>query len=134
MRDVRTCFDDAVADVGGFVALDYSSKVRIELPKPILAPGQDKSEQKKTTNSEGNLIAPDKGDMFDRVAACQEADRLVTECNAKNLGADKPWVKYGGFSKPLPPLPTPPKGYKLDASESVCKVVIEWQNFCRTHK
>lgn len=133
-RDVRTCFDDALADVGGFVALDHSSKVRIELPKPILAPGQDKSEQKKTANSEGNLMAPDKGDMLDRVAACQEADRLVTECNARNLGTDKPWVKYGGFSKPLPFLPTPPKGYKLDASESVCKVVIEWQNFCRKHK
>jgi hypothetical protein len=38
VRDVRTCFDDALADVGGFVALDYSSKIRIELPKPVLAP------------------------------------------------------------------------------------------------
>jgi hypothetical protein len=113
---VRTCFDDALADVAGFVALDHSSKIRIELPKPVLATGQAKNEQKNVTDSEGNLLAPDKGDVFDRIAACQEADRLVTECNAKNLGTNKPWVKYGGFSKPLPSLPTPPKGYKLDAS------------------
>ena len=134
VRNVRTCFDDALADVAGFVALDYSSKIRIELPKPVLATGQAKNEQKNVTDSEGNLLAPDKGDVFDRIAACQEADRLVTECNAKNLGTNKPWVKYGGFSKPLPSLPTPPKGYKLDASESVCKVAIEWQNFCRKQK
>ncbi|MGC2830706.1 MAG: hypothetical protein WB994_13795 [Candidatus Acidiferrum sp.] len=134
VRDVRTCFDDAIADVDGFVALDYSSKIRIELPKPVLATGQAGNEEKKATIRERNLLAPDKGDLLDRVAACREADRLITECNAKNLGADKPWVKYGGFSKPLPSLPTPPQGYKLDASESVCKVAIEWQNFCRTHK
>jgi len=81
------------------------------------------------------LLAPDKGDVFDRVAGCEEADRLLSLCKSKNIKSDqKPWVTYGGFSKPLPTLPVPPAGYKLEASESVCGIAVEWKNFCRQPK
>lgn len=35
-RDSQTCYNDAVGTVSGFLALDYSNNIRIDLPKPAL--------------------------------------------------------------------------------------------------
>ena len=37
-RDSQTCYNDAVGSVSGFLALDYSNHIRIDLPKPSLMP------------------------------------------------------------------------------------------------
>ena len=129
-RDESTCFNDAFGDTTGFVALDDESKTRLNLPKPALATGKKANGQEKKAEGKASpLLAPDRGDIFDRVAACEEADRLVSLCRRQNFKLPKDSF----VPDTLRDLPQPPKGFKLDPSVDTCELAGEWQNYCRVH-
>ena len=73
----------------GFVALDYENKLRVNLLKPALTAARKENAQ---GSKASRLLPPNEGDIFDRVAACQGADRLVSLCSS---------------------LPPPPKGLSI---------------------
>jgi hypothetical protein len=128
-RDPQTCYNDNLGEVKGFLALDYKNQIRIELPKPTL------HATPANPPVQGKDLPPDKGDVFDRVAACDRAEHLTTSCKAKNIsvGKDNP-AYYDGWQDPLPLLPVPPNSYELDPSPQVCGIVYQWRNFCRAQK
>lgn len=132
-RDEPTCFHDAFGDVSGFVALDEDNKVQLNLTKPTLVTAKD---EKGTGESKAeSLSKPDRGDVFDRAAACQQADEFVALCKKKNIRPPPgSFAAYGGYADHLPEWTSPPTGYKLDATPQSCEVAMEWQNFCRRVK
>lgn len=131
----RECFNDAFGHSSGFVGFDYATHTRVDLPKPEYAGGPD--DAKATPNSAG-VTAPDKeSNGYDKVYACGVADHLVTNCKTHHfLPLKVPGDPYAdlAFSKPLPLLPMPPRGYALDPSPSTCRVANEWHNYCRSIK
>lgn len=128
-RDGPTCFKDAFGDVTGFVGFDDSTHTRLNLPKPVFYGGSSAP-----VNASKDL-PPDKGDIFNRVAGCQKAERLANLCKAQHINVGKDNVAfYNGWETPLPSLPTPPTGYELDPSPSDCGTAYQWQNFCRAQK
>ena len=135
-RDSRKCYDDAVGSVNGFLALDYNNHMRIELPKPALAPTPpNPSVQVKSQPSDKAGLPPDKGDIFDRVAACQRGERLAKACKAQHFTVGKDnFAYYDGWETPLPSLPVPPASYELDPNQADCGTAYQWQNFCRSKK
>jgi hypothetical protein len=132
-REEPTCFHDAFGDVSGFVALDEGNRVQLNLPKPTLVVPKDEK-GRNGTKAEG-LSRPDQRDVFDRAAACQQADEFVALCKKQNV---KPtpgsFAAYGGYADHLPKSAKPPSGYKLDPTPQSCEVAMEWQNFCRRGK
>jgi len=135
-RDSRKCYDDAVGSVNGFLALDYNNHMRIELPKPALAPTPPNTPvQVKSKLSDKAGLPPDKGDIFDRVAACQRGERLAKACKAQHFTVGKDnFAYYDGWETPLPSLPVPPASYELDPNQADCGTAYQWQNFCRSKK
>jgi hypothetical protein len=132
-RDEPTCFHDAFGEVSGFVALDEDNKVRLNLLKPTLVTSKD--EKVGVGSKTGTLSKPDKGDVFDRVAACQQADEFVAVCKKQNVRPTPgSFAAYGGYADHLPEWAKPPSGYKLDATPQSCEVAMEWQNYCRRAK
>jgi hypothetical protein len=128
-RDSQSCYNDAVGSESGFLALDYSNRVRIDLPKPKLTPTPP------NPPVQAKNLPPDKGDIFDRVAGCQRAERLASSCKAQHISVGKENVAhYDGWEDPLPSLAMPPPSYELDPSPQVCGTAYQWQNFCRSKK
>lgn len=114
-------------EIDGLVFFDYASKFKIEMPKNWDAIQRQESGEKRTA-----LIAPDRGDMFDKVAACDQAGKLVERCKLAKVSSDSsPWVKYGGWPEKLRDLPTPPAGYTLDPNAEECAIAAEWRNYCK---
>ena len=93
-------------EIDGLVFFDYASKYKIEMPKNWDTP--QKPEQKQSTEKKPSpLIPPDKGDVFDQVYACQEAEKLLQRCDRARVSLDSsPWIKYGGWPSKLRELPT----------------------------
>jgi hypothetical protein len=132
-RDEPTCFQDAFGDVSGFVALDEDNKVQLNLPKPTLVIPKD--EEGSGGSKTKSLLKPDIGDVFDRAAACQQADELVALCKKQNVRPTPgSFAAYGGHADHLPEWPKPQRGYRLDATPQSCEVAMEWQNYCRRGK
>jgi len=132
-RDEPTCFPDAFGDVSGFVALDESNRVRLDLRKPALV--TSKAEKAVAGGKAESVAKPDTGDVFDRVAACQQADEFVALCKKQNVRPTPgSFAAYSGYADHLPEWVKPPSGYKLDATPQSCEVAMEWQNFCRRAK
>ena len=131
-RDEPTCFRDALGDVSGFVALDEDNKVRLDLPKPTLVTSKD---DKANGKNKAESLKPDRGDVFDRAAACKQADDFVALCKRQNVRPPPDsFAAHGGYADNLPEWTNPPSGYKLDATPASCEVAMEWQNFCRRAK
>ncbi len=142
-RDEATCFHDAFGDVSGLVVLDDDSKVRLTLPKPTLVThetgktvnGGGGSGQAKPLPGGNGELPPGSGDVFDRAAACQQADKFVTLCKRQNVRPPPgSLAAHGGYSDHLPEWTYPPSGYTLEATPQSCEVAMEWQNFCRRGK
>jgi hypothetical protein len=132
-RDEPTCFHDAFGDVSGFVALDEGNRVRLDLPKPALV--TSKAEKAVAGGKAQSRSRPDTGDVFDRAAACQQADEFVARCKKQNVRPTPgSFAAYGGYADDLPEWVKPPSGYTLDATPQSCEVAMEWQNFCRRAK
>ncbi len=128
-RDSQSCYGDAVGSESGFLILDNNNRVRVELPKPTLAPTPA------NPPVQTKALPPDKGDIFDRVAGCQRAERLASSCRAQHISVGKENVAhYDGWETPLPSLPVPPASYELDPSPQVCGTAYQWQNFCKAKK
>lgn len=78
------------------------------------------------------VVPPDKGDIFDWVYGCQEADRLVALCKEKKIKiSDESFASLGGYQEPLPELTKVPKGYKLEANPLDCDTATQWQHYCQ---
>jgi hypothetical protein len=120
-------------DINGMTFFDYAAKYRIEMPDIRDAlPKDHKVEQKQPAKKATPLIPPDRGDMLDKIHACQNADQLLDRCKRDNVSPDSsPWIKYGGWPTKLRELPTPPAGYTLDPSPDLCAIVGEWRNYCK---
>jgi len=109
----------------GFVVFDEANHYQIEFPKPPSLKGEF---------TDADLDAPDKGDAFDRVAGCDEADKMVSLCKAKGIGPiAKSSAAYGGYEEPLPQLPRQAKGEFVPA-QKVCDTAMQWQNYCRINR
>jgi len=61
-RDPQSCFKDAFGTVAGFIGLDYATRTRLNLLKPTFS-----TPKSKQANLAG-FTAPQRGDIFDRVA------------------------------------------------------------------
>lgn len=123
-------------DINGMTFFDYAAKYRIEIPDIVQAlPKGDtkKAAPEKPKKSATPIIPPDKGDVFDKVAACEEANKLLERCRRANISSTSsaPWAEYGGWPTKLGELPTPPAGYVLDPSPDVCLTAAEWHNYCK---
>lgn len=123
-------------DVNGMTFFDYAAKYRIEMPD--IREALPKESAKKAAPEEPkkpakNLVPPDKADIFDKVAACDEANKLLDRCRRANVSSTSsaPWVKYGGWPDKLGTLPIPPAGYTLEPSPDVCMIAAEWRNYCK---
>jgi hypothetical protein len=126
-QDSQSCYNEAVGSESGFLVLDYSNRVRIELPKPTLTPTPH------NPPVQTKDLPPDRGDIFDRVAGCQRAEHLANSCKANHISVGKENVAhYDGWEDPLPSLPMPPPSHELDPSPQVCGTAYQWQNFCRS--
>jgi hypothetical protein len=79
------------------------------------------------------ITPPDKGDVFDREAGCQEGERLGAICKKKGVKpSHDTFAEYGGYQVPLPELPSFTVGKTLDAGQpQVCDTAFQWQNYCR---
>jgi hypothetical protein len=129
-RNAETCFHDAFADAVAFVALDEEKKIWVNLTKPTLS--APKEEKNHSEAKPARLGSPQKGNVFDRIASSDEADRLVSLCTQQHFQPPKDsFAAHGGYADILADLPQPPRGYKLDASPSTCEIALEWQNYCR---
>jgi hypothetical protein len=101
------------------------------MPKNWAALQKQASETKPAPASTA-LLSPDKGDMSDKAAACDMAEKLVQKCGEAHASIDSgPWVKYGGFPDKLRELPKPPAGYTLDPQPDTCSIAAEWRNYCK---
>ena len=138
-----------LGNVDGFTLLDENSRYKIvmpngwaeraKMPMKVQAISTPKPQspanppvQVKDQPSEKAALPPDKGDIFDRVAACQRGERLANACKAKHFTVGKDnFAHYGGWQTPLPSLPLPPASYELDPSQADCGTAYQWQNFCR---
>lgn len=88
-----------------------------------------KQEPEKKANA---IVPPDKGDVFDKLQACEQAANLAQRCKQANVSlASSPWIKYGGWPEKLRDLPTPPAGFTLDPTPDTCAIAAEWQNYCK---
>jgi hypothetical protein len=123
-------------DINGMTFFDYAAKYRIEMADIIEA--LPKAETKKAAPDQAKkpaqpIIPPDKGDVFDKVAACDQAEKLLDRCRRANISSktSAPWTKYGGWPDKLRELPMPPAGYVLDPSPEVCPIAAEWHNYCK---
>lgn len=89
-RDESTFFKDALGDAVEFVALDDDNKIRLNLLKPALAsPKKENGPGKHVDSQPSRLLLPSKGGIFDRIASCEEADRLVSLCKKQNFRPPK---------------------------------------------
>jgi len=125
-------------DINGMTFFDYAAKYRIEMPdirEALPKEGAKKAPPEEPKRHAKTLIPPDKGNIFDKVAACEEADRLLDRCRRASISSTRlsPWVKYGGWPDKLGQLPTPPAGYTLDPSPEVCMIAAEWHNYCKVN-
>ncbi len=119
-------------DIDGLAFFDYASKYKIEMPKNWDALQKQVSESKQPAPASAALLPPDKGDVFDKVAACEAADKLFQRCTRAHVSFDSsPWVKYGGWPNKLRELPKPPAGYTPDPSPEPCSIAAEWRNYCK---
>jgi hypothetical protein len=123
-------------DINGMAFFDYAAKYRIEMQD--IREALPKAEAKKagpeqSKKSASPLIPPDKGDVFDKVAACDAAEKLLDRCRRANISSTEsaPWAKYGGWPEKLKGLPAPPSGYLLDPDREVCVTAAEWHNYCK---
>lgn len=126
-RDGPTCFKDAFGDVTDFVGFDDATHTRLNLPKPVFYGG---SSQPKDT---GNGIAPDHGKPWERYGACEQATRLVPVCKQKGIALEDAKAAADGWTLagPLPEIPPLPEGFNLDPGEANCRIVYEWDYYCR---
>src|ERR1035437_1615734 len=127
-RDGKECFQDALGDVSEFVAFDYDSRIRLNLPKPSFYAGAES-----TPKTSSNGIAPDNAKPWDEAWACSEAKRLTPICKQSKIELDQSQASAGGWT-PVGPLPTllrPPKGYLLDPTPETCKIMYQWDYYCR---
>jgi hypothetical protein len=120
-------------DINGLTFFDYSAKYRIEMPNVVNALTKEpRKTEPQPPKPATPTSPPDMGDIFDKVAACQQADSLLDRCQKAHVSFDSsPWVKYGGWPDKLQKLPTPPAGYTLDPSPETCAIAAEWRNYCK---
>ena len=119
-------------EIDGLVFFDYASKYKIEMPKNWDVLQKQASDTKLDATAATALLPPDKGDMFDKMAACDAAEKLAQRCSAAHVSFDSsPWIKYGGWPVKLRELPKPPAGYTLDPSPETCSIAGEWRNYCK---
>ena len=125
-RDGSECFQDALGDVSEFVAFDYDSRIRLNLPKPVFYAGTESTP--KTTN---NGIAPDNAKPWDEAWACSEARRLTPICKQSKIELDQAQAFERYEISPLPTLVRPPKDSVLQPSTETCIVMYQWDHYCR---
>jgi len=127
-RDGRECFQDAFGDVSEFVVFDYESRIRLTLPKPIFYAGTAS-----TPKTSASGVAPDNAKPWDEYWACSEAQRLAPKCKQSKIELDEAQASASGWTPvgPLPTLPRPPKGYLLDPTPETCKIMYQWDYYCR---
>jgi hypothetical protein len=71
------------------------------LAAPKKESGQEKPVDSQPT--EARMVSPKKGDIFDQVASCEEANRLVSLCKKQNFQPPKDsFAAYGGHADDLP--------------------------------
>ena len=97
-RDGKECFHDALGDASEFVAFDYDSRIRLNLPKPSFYGGTEP-----TPKTSSNGIAPDNAKPWDEYWACSEAKRLTPICKASKIELDQAQASEGGWT-PVGPL------------------------------
>jgi hypothetical protein len=88
-------------DTSGMTFFDYAAKYRIEMPdirQALPKEGPKKAAPEESRKPAKTAIPPDRGDIFDKVAACDQADKLLDRCRRANISSttSAPWVKYGG--------------------------------------
>jgi hypothetical protein len=125
-RDGKECYQDALGDVSEIVAFDYDSRIRLNLPKPSFYAGAES-----TSKDSSDGIAPDNAKPWDEAWACLEARRLAPICKQSKIELDQ----AQGFERheisPLPTMVRPPKGLTLLPSAETCKVMYQWDSYCR---
>ena len=127
-RDGKECFKDALGDISEFVAFDYDSRIRLNLPKPSFYAGTES-----TSKTSSNGIAPDNAKPWDEAWACSEAQRLTPICKQSKIELDQARASADGWT-PVGPLPTqlrPPMGLVLDPSVETCTIMYQWDYYCR---
>jgi hypothetical protein len=120
-------------DINGMVFFDYAAKYKIEMPDIRDAlPKSQEPEKKQPVKSSNPLLPPDKGDVFDKIYACEQATKLAQKCKLANVSlGSSPWLKYGGYPTPLSDFPKLPAGATFDPTPRICGIAAEWQNYCK---
>lgn len=128
-RDGKECFQDALGDVSEFVAFDYDSRIRLNLPKPVFYAGAEPAPKAST-----KAIAPDNAEPWDVYWACSEAHRLAPICKRSKIAVDEAKASADGWTPvgKLPTLVRPPKDYVLEPTAETCRIMYQWDAYCRT--
>jgi hypothetical protein len=130
-----TCFNNYFADDAEIVVFDDAQKYEIHIPIPALTLPNNQNldaKPKSSTTESANSYAPDRGEPWERYAACAEGERLVPLCkkahiaNADAKDTADGWITVGS----LPSLPKVPKEYKLDPDPQTCRTAYEWDSYC----
>jgi len=165
-RPADDCFNEEFGHMSGLVGFDSATHTRVDIPKPTFQGGIPAGEasarpgpganndlgfrpakpvehgpwedyQKPRADDRVRMTAPDKGDTFDRIAACMVADKLVISCKAQHFPprhiAGDPYAELS-WQDPLPTLPRPPAGATLDPNAGTCGAAYQWDNYCRAKK
>ena len=70
--------DRRLKDIDGLTFFDYAAKYKVQMAKNWDTP-------KKQEAKANSLMAPDKGDVSDKVHACEEATKLAECCTRANI-------------------------------------------------
>ena len=132
----QSCFDRYFKEDDEIVIFDEAPKYEILISVHSLTlPKPQAQKYEPECNVRKQVVRPDRGDVFDSIEACREADRLVALCKAQNVRLPPAsFAALGGYADHLPELRKLPKGYKLVATPQACEAATEWQNFCRRGK
>lgn len=110
----------------GFVLYDDATKYQINFPKPALVQAAlTNLDTKESAPKDG--FAPDRGQPWEKYAACAEKDRLVPLCKKAKINLSYTAAAASGWTPagPLNTLPIPPVGLYLLPDEEVCKTVYD---------
>jgi hypothetical protein len=126
-RDHAICFNEEFGDVAEFVGFDDETHTRLNLPKPTYTGAPFKP------LDAANGIAPDHGEPWEKYGACAQASKLLPVCKQKGIALDDAKAAADGWTPvgPLPTLPALPKGAELQPDEQVCRIVYQWDYYCR---
>lgn len=132
-RDGKECFHDAMGDVSEFVAFDNASHIRLNLPKPVFYAGK---ESRPDFIPASAAIAPSHASPWDEAWACGEAKRLTPICKRQKIALEEAQAVDAGWSAvgPLPTLVRPPTDAHLEPGLETCKIMYQWDYYCRNQK